>query len=188
MSTPEATYGLLAEFGSADALLEAARAARQAGYKEMDAYAPFPVEGLAEAVGMRTNRVPLLVFGGGLLGAGLAYFMQWYANVIDYPINVGGRPLHSWPSFIPITFELGILFAAFGAFIAVLALNRLPRLRHPVFESARFERASRDRFFLCLEATDERFEMSSTHEFLQSLDPLSVERIPSDGRGGRDGR
>ncbi len=170
-------FGLMAEFQTPAALLHATREARGAGYVRLDAYSPFPVEGLAEAVGLKKNRVSFIVLGGGLLGCALAYFMQWYANIFDYVLNVGGRPFHSWPSFIPITFEFAILCASFAAVIGFLALNGLPRLYHPVFEAPNFERASQDRFFLCIEARDERFDAVNTQHFLESLDATSVNLI-----------
>ena len=159
-------HGLMAEFETAEALLAAARNVRREGYDHLDAYTPFPVEGLADAIGFSSNRVPIAVLGGGILGGGLAYFMQWYVNVIDYPINVGGRPYHSWPAFIPITFELTILFASFGALIGMLALNRLPKLYHPAFNAPHFDRASQDRFFLCVEAEDPQFDRKRTRQLL----------------------
>ena len=159
-------YGLMAEFETAEELLAAAWSVREEGYDHLDAYTPFPVEGLADAIGFSRNRVPIAVLGGGILGGGLAYFMQWYINVIDYPINVGGRPYHSWPAFIPVTFELTILFAAFGALIGMLALNRLPKLYHPVFNAPHFDRASQDRFFLCIEAEDPQFDRERTRQLL----------------------
>ncbi len=170
-------HGLMAEFATPEALVEAAERAREAGYRQMDAYAPFPVEGLAEAMGFEKNRVPLVVLLCGLFGGGLAYFMQWYANVVDYPLNVGGRPLHSWPSFVPITFELTILFAAFGALIGMLWLNGLPKPYHAAFNAPGFERASQDRFFLCLETGDERFDHACTRRFLEEMRPLSVQEV-----------
>ena len=170
-------YGLMAEFETPEALRAAARAAHGDGYRQMDAYTPFPVEGLAEAVGFEKNRVPLIVLIGGLLGAGGAFAMMYYATVIAYPINIGGRPLNSWPAYIPITFELTILFAATAALVGMLALNRLPKPYHPVFNAPGFERASSDRFFLCIEAEDERFDRAKTQRFLQSQQPLSVEAV-----------
>lgn len=170
-------YGLMAEFEEPEALLEAAGAARDAGYTRLDAYTPYPVSDLPEALGLRRNRVPLFVLLGGLLGGGAAYLMQWYPNVIGYPINVGGRPLHSWPSFIPITFELTVLLAAFAALISMLALNGLPRLYHPTFNVPAFVRASQDRFFLCIEAEDPRFDREDTARFLRDFAPTAVHEV-----------
>jgi hypothetical protein len=171
-------YGLIAEFRTGDALLEAARRARDDGYRELEAYAPYPVEGIAEAVGFRRNRVPLMTFIGGVAGGLGGYFLQWYSAVIDYPINVGGRPLHSWPSFIPATFELTILGAALAAVFGMLAANGLPRLRHPVFNAPDFEQATRNRFFLCLPAHDPHFDDKRSRAFLQGLKPMSVAEVP----------
>src|SRR5689334_12755798 len=145
-------YGVLAEFRTAEELLHAARAAREAGYDHVDAYAPFPVEGLADAVGMRRNTVAPATLIGGIVGGVGTYFMQWYAAVVSYPFNVGGRPLHSWPSFVPATFEITILGAALAAVGAMLIANGLPRLHHPLFAAPEFDLASRNRFFLCLRA------------------------------------
>jgi hypothetical protein len=167
----------MAEFETPEALLTTARAAQEAGYDRVEAYAPYPVKGLPAAVGHRRNRVPLFVLLGGLTGAGGAYFMQWYANLISYPLNVGGRPLHSWPSFIPITFELTILIAAFAALISMLALNGLPQLYHPVFNTPAFVRASQDRFFLCIEADDAQFDPDATRRFLRGHAPIAVHEV-----------
>lgn len=171
------TYGLLAEFSTHEELLHAAEKAYEQGFRKMDGYAPFPVEGLAEALGKKT-RLPLLVLIGGIIGGLSAYFMEWDANVISYPINIGGRPLNSWPAFIPITFELTVLGAALTAFFFSLALNGLPRPHHPVFNVPEFERASQDRFFLCIEATDRIFDSDRTRKFLQSLHPLTIAEVP----------
>ena len=171
------TYGLMGEFVTHEELLRAAEKAHQHGFRNMDAYAPFPVEGLAEALGKRT-RLPLLVLIGGIIGGVGAYFMQWDANVISYPINIGGRPLNSWPAFIPITFELTVLGASLAAFIFSLGLSGLPKPYHPVFNVPGFERASQDRFFLCIEATDALFDRKSTREFLQALNPVMIAEVP----------
>jgi hypothetical protein len=172
-------YGLLAEFNTPEELLRAAERAYADGYRRMDAYSPFPVHGLAEAIGFHTNRLPLLVLLGGLLGAGVGFFSQYYASVIDYPINVGGRPLNSWPSFIPITFEVTILMAALAAVLGMLALNGLPQPYHPVFNVPRFALATRDRFFLGIEAGDPRFDPASTRRFLEGLGPREVSDVAS---------
>lgn len=170
-------YGLLAEFEDASALVEATRQAYEKGYRRMDAYSPFPVEGLAEALGFPKTRLPLLVLVGGILGGLAGYALQYYSSVISYPINVGGRPLHSWPAFIPVTFELTILMAALFAVLGMLALNGLPMPYHPVFNVPRFALATRDRFFLCLEATDPLFQVEETKGFLESLQPREVTEV-----------
>jgi len=172
--TSTRTYGLLAEFEAPEDLVAAAERAYADGYRHLDAHTPFPVHGLAEAIGFRTNRLPLLVLIGGIVGAGVGFFSQYYASVIDYPINVGGRPLNSWPAFIPITFEVTILVAALTAVLGMLALNGLPQPYHPVFNAPRFALATRDRFFLCIEATDPRFDPEATRKFLADLGAKEV--------------
>ena len=167
-------YGLLAEFDSPEDLVAAGERAYADGYRRLDAYTPFPVHGLAEAIGFRTNRLPLLVLVAGIVGAGAGFFSQYYAAVIDYPLNVGGRPLNSWPAFIPITFEVTILAAAATAVLGMLALNGLPQPYHPVFNAPRFALATRDRFFLCIEATDPRFDAEATRKFLEGLGAKEV--------------
>jgi hypothetical protein len=172
----DSIYGFVAEFASAAELMRAATKTFERGYRQIDGYAPFPVEGLAEALGKR-NELPLFVLAGGVLGGGSAYFMQWFASVISYPINVGGRPLHSWPAFVPITFELTVLGAALTAFFFSLGLSGLPQPYHPMFNLPAFERASQDRFFLCIEAADAQFEEQQTRAFLESLEPLTVATV-----------
>jgi len=169
-------YGLLAEFEQPEELLKAARAAHETGYRKMDAYSPFPVEGVAEAIGFKYTRVPLVVLIGGITGAAVAYGMQYYSAVWDYPLNIGGRPLHSWPSFIPITFELTVLFAAFAAVFGMLLMNGLPKPYHPVFNAPAFKLASQTRFFLCLQASDPQFG-EKTKYFLESLNPIAVHEV-----------
>ena len=171
-------YGLMAEFHDSDELLVAARQTYAAGYREIEAYSPFPVEGLAESLGMRGTRLPLVILGGGILGAAVAFGMQYYAAVISYPLNVGGRPYLSWPSFIPITFELAILGAALAAVFGMFALNGLPQPYHPVFNVPSFELASRSRFFLAIEAKDPEFDLEKTRHFLESLEPIEVSEVP----------
>jgi len=170
-------YGLMAEFDSPQALLEAARRAYAAGFRRMDAYSPFPVEGLAEAIGFHGSRVPLLVLIGGIVGCLGGFYLQYWVSVIHYPVNVGGRPLNSWPAFIPVTFELTILFAALSAFFGVLWLNGLPMPYHPVFNVERFELASRNRFFLCIEATDPQFDPRGTREFLETTGAQGIYEV-----------
>jgi hypothetical protein len=161
----------MVEFLTAEEVLAATRAARKAGYRQMDAYSPYAVEGLATELGMRPNRIPYVVLVCGLVGAAVGFFMQYYSMAINYPWNVGGRPLNSWPVFIPITFELMILVGALGAFLSMLFLNGLPHHHHPVFNVPQFARSSRDRFFLCIEASDPRFDLIATSEFLAALRP-----------------
>jgi len=175
---PAALYGLLAEFDSAEALLQAVRRAREAGFRRLEAYSPLCVDGLDEALGGTREYVPLITLGGGILGALAGYFLQWYSATINYPINVGGRPLDSWPSFLPVAFEIAVLGAAFAALIGMLALNGLPRLMHPLFELEEFRRASSDRFFLCVCSQDVRFDPQSTRGFLGSLGALAVLEVP----------
>jgi len=170
-------YGLIAEFDNPEALVGAAHRAFAEGFRKMDAYSPFPVEGLAEALGFHRTRVPLIVLTGGILGCLGGFFLQYWLAVIDYPINVGGRPLNSWPSFIPVTFELTILIAALSAFFGVLALNGLPMPYHPVFNVERFELASRNRFFLLIEAADPRFDSAGTRRFLESIGSHGVYEV-----------
>lgn len=169
-------YGLLAEFAAPAALVTAARAARHR-YGRIDAYAPYSVDGLAEAVGFSHNRVPLIALLGGIAGGVGAYVLQWYTAVMDYPIDAGGRPLHSWPAFIPATFELAVLGAAVAIFIGLWVLNGLPRLNHPVFDAPDFDLASHDRFFLCIPAHGAAFDADEAAAFLRGLAPLCVVEV-----------
>jgi hypothetical protein len=171
-------YGLLAEFGDAESLRSAAAVARAAGYRRVDAFTPMPVEGLAEALGKTYTRIPTITFVGGLVGAISGYALQYYVSVIAYPLNVGGRPLHSWPAFIPVTFEMTVLCAALAAVLGMLALNGLPRPHHPLFNVDAFKLASRDRFFLAIEARDAAFDLEETRHFLHNLSPRQVWEVP----------
>jgi hypothetical protein len=171
-------YGLLAEFDSPTELVRAAHAAREQGYRRMDAYAPFPVEGLYEALGHRPTRLPYVIFAGGLLGALGGYGLQAWVNLVAYPLNIGGRPLHSWPAFIPVTFETTVLTAALFTVLGMLAMNGLPRPYHPLFHVPRFALASRDQFFLCIEAGDPEFDYETTRNFLAGFTPLPVVEVP----------
>jgi hypothetical protein len=167
-------YGIMGEFDNPEDLLEATRRARAQGYQHMDAYSPFPVEGLAEVLDFHRTRLPLLVLLGGLSGGIGGYFLQYWIAAIDYPLNVGGRPFNSWPAFIPVTFELTILLAALVAVFGMLALNGLPMPYHPVFNVPSFERATRNGFFLCIEATDPGFDRDEIRRFLESVKAREV--------------
>jgi len=170
-------YGLIAEFDTPDDLLHAATNAYKAGYRAMDAYSPFPIHGLSEAIGFKKTVVPLLTLLGGLTGAASGFGLQVLAMVYHYPYDIGGKPDLSWPSFMPITFELTILFGAFGAFLSMFALNGLPLLHHPIFNAKRFERASSDGFFLCIEAADGQFDGAKTCTFLEAQKPVEVSEV-----------
>lgn len=167
-------YGVLGEFHSSEQLVDAANRVREAGYVRFDAFAPMPVEGLAEAVGARSTRLPLIVLAGGIIGGCGGYAMQWYLSVVSYPMNIGGRPVHSWPSFIPVTFELTILGAALAAVLGMLALNGLPRPHHPLFNVPDFSLASQNRFFLCIESADGRFDLNTASELLLNVGAAKV--------------
>jgi hypothetical protein len=174
-------YGLLAEFDTSEALLDRARRTYDAGYRQISAYTPFAIEGLAEAIGQRRRtRLPLLALLGGIAGALGGFCLQYYAAVIDYPWNIGGRPFNSWPSFMIITFELTILVAALVGVVGLLVANKLPMLYHPVFNAPRFKRASQDRFFLCVKADDPKFDVAETRQFLAGLEPNKVIEVTRD--------
>jgi hypothetical protein len=170
-------FGLMADFQDPEELIRAIEKAYQSGYRAIDAYTPFPVEGLDEALHISPTRLPMLVLGGGIVGAAGAFAMQYYASVMDYPLNVGGRPLNSWPAFIPITFEVAVLVAAFVAVIGMFILNGLPQPYHPVFNVQNFELASRSHFFISIESRDPKFNLGETRKFLNSLNPETVSVI-----------
>ncbi|HEV8501797.1 MAG TPA: DUF3341 domain-containing protein [Casimicrobiaceae bacterium] len=178
MAKPDpGAYGVVAEFATPEALLSAATRCRQE-FRDVEAFTPFAVDGLADALGFARNGVAALALAGGIVGAVGAYFLQWYSAVVDYPINAGGRPLHSWPSFIPATFELAVLGAALAAFFGFLALCRLPRLNHPLFDVPDFDLASKNRFFLCVRATDPAYDAARAERLLASLDAVRVLPAP----------
>jgi hypothetical protein len=167
----------MAEFDNPAELVNATRAARASGYRKLDAYSPFPIEGLTDALHLHRNKLPLIVLCGGLLGGILGYLMQYYVTVWNYPINVAGRPLHSWPAYIVITFEVTILLASISAVLGLFALCGLPMPYHPVFNVPRFATASRNRFFLCIESTDPQFDRQRTEDFLAGLNPKEVSEV-----------
>jgi hypothetical protein len=172
--TRPAIYGVMAEFDDPTAVVAATRRAYEEGYRRMDAYSPYPIEALSEAVGPHKERLPLIVLIGGIVGMIGGYAMQYYVSVINYPINVGGKPLHSWPAYIPITFETTVLGAAMAAIFGMLALNGLPEPYHPVFNAPNFALATRDRFFLVIESRDPKFDRDATTGFLRSLGAQEV--------------
>jgi hypothetical protein len=170
-------YGLMAEFESAQALLDAAHKVREAGYTKTDAFSPMPIHGLAEALGMKEHLVPKFVLAGGIMGLIGGYSLQYWTSVIAYPLNIGGRPFNSWVAFIPPTFETTILLAAFAAVISMIALNGLPLPYHPVFNAKRFSLASQDSFFLAIEAADPRYNEDTTRAFLAGLHAREVVKL-----------
>ncbi len=170
-------YGLMAEFDNPTALVNATRAAREKGFRKLDAYSPFPIEALSDALHLHRNKLPLIVLIGGIIGGVLGYFLQFYVTVWHYPINVAGRPLHSWPAYIVITFETTVLIAALACVLGLFALCGLPMPYHPTFNVPRFAQASRNRFFLCIESTDPLFDHDRTVEFLETLEPREVSEV-----------
>lgn len=192
-TAPPAVYGLLAQFDSPEDLMMAAEATHKAGYREFEAYSSFPIEGMVEATGRRRTRLPLIIFMCGLTGLALGYLLQWYTAGVDfpilnigpyyiagYPLNIGGRPLNSIPQWIPIMFEMTVLLAGFGAFFGTLILNGLPRPHHPIFNAKSFDLASQDKFFLCIEAEDPRYDRVGTLAFMNDLHPELIEEVPND--------
>ena len=176
--THSGLFGLMAEFGTAQELLDAVLTTKAEGYRAIDAFTPYPVEAISEEIeDHKKSKVSLIVLCGGLTGLGLAFALQTYTAVFDYPLNIGGRPPFSWPAFVPVTFELTILLAAFSAVIGMLALNKLPQPYHPVFNVPAFERALQDRYFLLVESHDPRFDVVATRAFLESLGPLEVHDV-----------
>ena len=171
-------YGLMAEFENSPALVEGARRAHREGYRKMDAYTPYPLEEAAEAIGSHHNRVPLITLIGAMCGMLGGYSLQYWVSAVNYPVNVGGKPFHAWPAFIPVTFECAILGAALAAVFGMLALNGLPQPYHPVFNSPNFARASKDRFFLCIESQDPRFRTAEAKRFLEAFHPLEITEVP----------
>ena len=177
-TTAPALYGLMAEFETPTQLVDACKAAYAEGYRDMDAYSPFPIEEASEAIGFHKTAVPLVTLVGGLLGGLSGFALQYWINVIAYPLNIGGKPYNSWPAFIVPTFEMTILFAGITGMFGMFALNGLPQPYHPVFNVDKFSKVTRDRFFLCVEATDPKFDLTGTHQFMERLKPLSISEVP----------
>lgn len=175
---PSAIFGVIGQFEDVSQLMHAANGVRTAGYTRTDAYTPFPVHGLDDALGVRKTILPKMVLGAGILGGLAGFGMQYFAWVIHYPLNIGGKPLNSWPAFIPITFEVTILFAALTAVVGMLALNGLPQPYHPVFHTRNFERASEDLFFLCIESDDPKFDADEARQLLAKLGAVEVSDVP----------
>jgi hypothetical protein len=169
-------YGLMAEFETPTEAVEAAKKTYAAGYRRLNAYSPFPIHELWEAIGVKRTILPYIILAGGLMGCIGGFLMQWYLLTVDYPINVGNKPMNisSWPAWVPITFELTVLLASFSAVVGMIVLNRLPQPYHPVFNVPRFALASRDRFFLAIKADDEMFDYEETKQFMESLNPREV--------------
>ena len=177
MRASTAIYGIMAEFDDPSSLVSATERAHHEGYRCMDAYSPFPIEALHHALGARPTRLPLIVLIGGLCGCIGGYALEYWSSAITYPLNIGGKPFHSWPAFIPVTFECTILGASLFAVLGMLALNGLPQPYHPVFNVPRFALASRNRFFLCIEAADPKFDLEGTKQFLDTLHPREVTTV-----------
>lgn len=178
MSEQAELHGILGQFDDAGSLVAAAKQTHEAGYAQVDAYSPYPIEELPAAIGMHRTRLPLVVLIGAIAGGVLGYALQYYVSAIAYPLNVGGRPLHSWPSFVPVTFEMTILGGALSAVLGMLALNRLPHPHHPLFAVEAFTRASRDGFFLCVEAVDPQFDAATVRALFDRLGATEVIDVP----------
>lgn len=178
MHRDDRLYGIMAEFDSPEHLVQAAEKTRHAGFKRFDAFTPHPVEELHHAMGLERSILPWFVLVGGLAGFFGGLLMQWWINVHAYPLNIGGRPFNSWPAFMPVSFECTILLSAFTAVLGMFALNGLPQPHHAVFNVERFALASRDRYFICVEATDPKFDRKETASFLWSLQPANVAEVP----------
>jgi len=179
-TTPHAKhpmYGLMAEFHTAEELLEAVHKVHEAGFKHVDALTPYPIEEVAHALELPRSKMPLIVLGGGITGGLAGYMLQYWSQVLEYPMNIGGRPFHSWPAFIVPTFEMTILFAALSAVLGMFALNGLPEPYHPVFNVPRFALASRDLYFLVIEARDPKFDPEETRRFLLDLHASEVSEV-----------
>jgi hypothetical protein len=177
MNGTNTVYGFIAEFKTEARLLVAAKQTQRAGYREIEVYSPFPIEELKEVLDFGRNRLSLFTLVGGCIAAVSIYFIEYYSSMINYPINVGGRPYHSWPAFLPATVELAILGAALATVIGMLLLNGLPKLIHPLFNVLRFKVVTRDRFFLCIKANDPQFDNIETRHFLECLGPVNVHRV-----------
>jgi hypothetical protein len=167
----------MAEFHTAEELVEAAHKVHAAGFHHVDAFTPYPIEEVSHALGLHRSKLPLIVLGGGITGGLAGYFLQYWSQVLEYPLNIGGRPFHSWPAFIVPTFEMTILFAALSAVLGMFALNGLPQPYHPVFNVPRFALASRDRYFLVIEARDPKFDPEETRRFLLDLHASEVSEV-----------
>lgn len=179
-TTPHAKhpiYGLMAEFHTAEELIEAAHEVHKAGFKRVDAFTPYPIEEVSHALDLHRSKLPLIVLGGGIAGGIGGYLLQYWSQVLEYPMNIGGRPFHSWPAFIVPTFEMTILFAALSAVLGMFALNGLPQPYHPVFNVPGFALASRDRYFLVIESRDPKFDREKTWKFLQDLHASEVSEV-----------
>jgi hypothetical protein len=173
----EPIHGIMAEFATPADLYHAAESVRDAGYSKWDTFSPFPIHGMEEAMGFARTKLPILVAMGAFTGVGLAYLMQWWMTSQDYPLVVQGKPYDAWQPFVPVTFELGILFAAFTSLIGMLAMNGLPRWHHPLLKKERFLSASEDRFFVCIEARDPKFDPDKTRALLESAGATSIELV-----------